>query len=275
MNAGGVGAAVATKGKLMQAPPVLEQQLSNTIGMRLAFLPPGSFWMGSPESEPDCYGNEWPLHAIGITRPFYIGIYPVTQYEFEAVVGSNPSFFHAGRGGGLYHPVEQVSWTDAAKFCARLSALPAEKEVGRLYRLPTEAEWEYACRAGTQTPFAFGASLASAEANFNGLYPYGTAPRGPYLRQTSRVGSYSANAFGLFDMHGQVWEWCADFYDDDYYQVSPTYDPPGPVAGIRRSVRGGAWSYAARGCRSAVRYGYGPGVRNSRFGFRVVCSVAE
>jgi formylglycine-generating enzyme required for sulfatase activity len=257
----------------MSAIPGQGQQISNAIGMRLALVSPGSYWMGSPESEAECYSNEWPLHAIGITRPFYIGIYPVTQYEYEAVTGDNPAFFHAGRGGGPNYPVEQVSWTDAARFCARLSAVPAEKEGRRQYRLPTEAEWEYACRAGTQTPFAFGASLSSSEANCNGLYPYGGAPRGPYLRQTSPVGSYSGNAFGLFDMHGQVWEWCADYYDDEFYRISPTYDPQGPEVGKRRSVRGGSWSYAARGCRSAVRYGYGPGARNARFGFRVVCLV--
>jgi formylglycine-generating enzyme required for sulfatase activity len=257
----------------MQATPGLERRLRNAIGTYLVLVPPGSFWMGSPESEPDCYGNEWPLHAVGITRPFYIGVYPVTQYEYEAVVGHNPSYFHAGRGGGPYLPVEQVSWADAFEFCARLTALPAERQAGRQFRLPTEVEWEYACRAGTQTPFAFGTSLSSSEANFNGMYPYGGAPRGSYLRQTTRVGSYPANAFGLYDVHGQVWEWCADYYDDDYYQVSPTYDPQGPETGVRRSVRGGSWSYAARGCRSAVRYGYGPGVRNARFGFRVVCTV--
>jgi len=259
----------------MQTSTAWEGRISNSIGMQLVLLPPGSFWMGAPESESECYSNEWPLHAVGITRPFYLGVFPVTQREYQAVTGRNPSFFHRGNGGGPDNPVEQVSWTDAVEFCRLLSALPPEREARRAYRLPTEAEWEYACRAGTMTPFYVGEALSSLQANFNGMYPYGGAPPGPYLRKTTRVGVYPGNAFGLYDLHGQVWEWCLDYYEDNFYAVSPTYDPQGPTAGTRRTVRGGAWSYAARGCRSAVRYGYGPNVRNSRFGFRVVCSFPE
>src|SRR5581483_3890845 len=148
------------------------------------------------------------------------------------------------------HPVVCVSWNDAAAFCAWLT-----RAAGRVYRLPTEAEWEYACRAGTTTPFHFGESLGPAEANIDGAQPYGGAPPGPSRGGTTRVGSYPANGFGLHDMHGNVYEWCGDWYDPGYYAVSDGRDPRGPASGSERCVRGGAWNTAAVRCRSGCRKG--------------------
>ena len=188
-------------------------------------------------------------HEVSITKPFYLGVYVVTQAEYEKVMGNNPSWFSA-KGDGKdkvkdmdtgQFPVEKVSWDDAVAFCKKLSELPEEKKAGRVYRLPTEAEWEYACRAGTKTAFHYGDSLSSKQANFNGNFPYGGADKGPYLGRTAKVGSYAANAFGLYDMHGNVWEWCQDWYDENYYKNSPKEDPPGPAQGLHRVVRGGGW----------------------------------
>src|SRR5262249_4711820 len=154
--------------------------------------------------------------------------------EYEKVVGKFPNrpIFKADRGGGPDHPMENVLWAEAVEFCKRLSALAEEKRAARRYRLPTEAEWEYACRAGTTTPFHFGDSLSAKQANFNGNFPYGDAGKGPYLRQTAKVGSYLPNAWGLYDMHGNVAEWCADWYDPAYYKHSPREDPRGPAKGV-------------------------------------------
>ena len=138
-------------------------------------------------------------------------------------------------------PAEQVTWVKARNFVEKLSALPAEQQAGRGYRLPTEAEWEYACRAGTQTAFYSGDSLSSAEANFNGNYPFGGAAKGPFLSRTTEVGSFQPNAFGLYDMHGNVWEWCQDRYGLRYYAESVEDDPTGPDQGSRRIIRGGDW----------------------------------
>jgi formylglycine-generating enzyme required for sulfatase activity len=172
-------------------------------------------------------------------------------------------------------PVESLSWWEAVDFCLRLSDLPEEKKAGRKYRLPTEAEWEYACRAGTPSsmPFHFGRSLSSQQANFNGNYSYGNAPKGDFLDRTTTVGTYEANAFGLHDMHGNVWEWCADWYDPHYYKRSPKQDPQGPEDGNRRIVRGGSWYYNGCSCRAAQRFRIEPGFRGDGIGLRVVCVV--
>ena len=193
-----------------------------------------------------------------LTGPFYLGLFPVTQAQYEVVMGSNPSRFRGAAGGGPDHPVESVSWDDAAAFCARLSALPAEKEMGRVYRLPTEAEWEYACRAGTLTPFSFGASLSASQASFDGQHPYGEGSRGPAPPRTARVGTFAANLFGLYDMHGNVWEWCSDWFDAAYYQRSPRQGPPGPAEGAFRVLRGGSWRNQAVTCRAAYRNALAP-----------------
>jgi len=257
--------------------------LTNSIGMKLVPIPAGEFLMGSPESDKDAPEDEKPPHRVRITRPFYMGAYVVTQEEYQRVRGINWSFFSATGPGkdkvaGLNtarFPVEQIRWPDAVEFCRQLSELPAEKQAGRIYRLPTEAEWEYACRAGTTTAFYRGDSLSSDQANFNGNHPYGGAKKGPFLSRTSEVGSYPPNAFGLYDMHGNVWQWCADWYGLDYYQKSPVEDPRGPTQGSRRVIRGGEWYGDARDCRSAFRYADLPTGIFYVMGFRVVMTTSD
>ena len=165
--------------------------------------------------------------------------------------------------------MENVSWEEAEEFCQKLTKKEGD---GRLYRLPTEAEWEYSCRGGadSSTRFHFGDALSSTQANFDGNYPYGGADNGKYLECTCKVGSYKKNAFGLYDMHGNTWEWCADWFGSDYYAKSPPLDPPGPAEGSMRVYRGGSWYDTAQNCRSAFRGRNPPGHRNNNRGFRVV-----
>jgi formylglycine-generating enzyme required for sulfatase activity len=262
--------------------------------MKFVLIPPGKFLMGmSDEGREDyvrnipdfpretCLGwvaNESPQHEVWITRAFYLGACPVTQAQFEEVMGQSPSRFRAGgpeasRARGLDtsdFPVDSVTWHDAVAFCARLSELPEEKKAGRTYRLPTEAEWEYACRAGTTTAFHFGASLSSKQANFDGNYPYGGARKGRYLNRPSLVGSYPPNAFGLFDMHGNINEWVSDWYGARYYARSPRRDPKGPKKGTRRIIRGGSHSHRGANARSGTRIAWSGDSANRNIGFRVV-----
>ncbi len=254
--------------------------ITNSIGMELALIPPGKFLMGSPASEAERDADE-SQHEVAITRPFHLGVFEVTQAQYQKVMGKNPAFFNPANGGGPDHPVEQVVWQDALAFCQKLSGLAEEKSAGRAYRLPTEAEWEYACRAGTTTVCHFGDALSSKQANFNGNFPHG-GEKGPYLAKTNKVGSYPANAFGLHDMHGNVWEWCSDWYDPDYYRQSPREDPQGPAKGVLatgfredfyRVARGGCWIEEGRGCRAAYRFRFMPSDPYRLVGFRVVCVV--
>src|SRR5262245_34596916 len=213
-----------------------------------------------------------------------MGVSEVTQREYYKVMDpkvKRASTFKENRGGGPDHPVENVTWEQAEVFCNALSALNEEKQAGRSYRLPTEAEWEYACRAGTTTPFHLGNTLSAKQANFNGEFPYGKADKGDYLRRTARIGSYPPNAWGLYDMHGNVAEWCSDFYDEDYYSRSPRADPRGPAKGVvatdynsfYRVVRGGCWLDEGRACRSACRWRAMPNEPYRLYGIRVVCVV--
>ncbi len=258
-----------------------EPVITNSLGMKLALIPAGKFQMGSSATEAERDPEEVP-HEVTISRPFYLGVHEVTQAQFQRISGKNPSFFSPQLGGGPDHPVEQVSYNGAAEFCRKLSNLEAEKTAGRVYRLPTEAEWEYACRAGTTTAFHCGASLASTQANFNGNYPYGDGAKGPYLKKPAKVGSYAPNAWGLHDMHGNVAEWCTDWYDPEYYKHSPATDPPGPAKGVLYTgfekdyfhvVRGGCWLDEGRGCRSAYRLRFQSSEAYRLVGFRVVCVV--
>jgi formylglycine-generating enzyme required for sulfatase activity len=241
--------------------------------MKLALIPAGTFLMGSPAGEADRSPDEGPQHEVTISRPFYLGVYPVTQEQYEQVMGTNPSWF-SPRGGGSdkvrtqntrTSPVESVSWEDAAAFCRKLSELPEEKRRGLVYRLPTEAEWEYACRGGASSsiPFYFGHSLSATQANFNN-----------HLGRTTGVGSFPTNGFGLHEMHGNIWEWCQDWFDANYYANSPNEDPQGPQSGEGRVLRGGSWSGDAWLCRSALRYRGAPGFRYFNIGFRVALTVA-
>jgi len=254
----------------------LPLELANSIGMKLIYVPAGEFDMGSPGGEEARDADE-DLHRARVNDPFYLGIYEVTQAEYQQVMGKNPSSC-SPTGATRYtaadtsrFPVESVSCQDAVEFCRRLSELADEKLANRTYRLPIEAEWEFACRAGKMTPFHFGSTLNGQQANCNGQYPYGTGIKGPYLARPTTVGSYTPNAFGLYDMHGNVWEWCADAYGD--YQVgSPTDDPKGPETDSNRVLRGGGWSFRSQYCRSAFRDRYSPLGRISYLGFRVARS---
>jgi formylglycine-generating enzyme required for sulfatase activity len=277
-----LGSLFAGAGPIQQGAQDRNKMITNAIGMKLTLIPAGKFLMGSPMNEPERDTDEG-QHEVKITKPFYLGIHEVSQREWERVMPKNPSVFHPKNGGSPEHPVEQVLWGEAVEFCKKLSDLPEEKRAGRAYRLPTEAEWEYACRAGTQTIFHFGNRLASNQANFNGRFPYGGAEEGPYLQKTAKVGSYQPNAFGLYDMHGNVAEWCSDWYDPDYYVHSPKEDPHGPSQGVvptgfggfYQVVRGGSWLDEGRGCRAAYRFRFMPSDRYRLVGFRVACELAD
>jgi formylglycine-generating enzyme required for sulfatase activity/serine/threonine protein kinase len=207
--------------------------------------------------------DEVPQHKVKISKGFYFSIYEVTQAKYQTVMGTNPSCF---KGDNL--PVEMISWDEAVEFCRKLS----EKE-GKTYRLPTEAEWEYACRAGTSTPFYFGETISTDQVNYNGDYIYGNGSKGKYRQKTVEVGSLSPNGFGLCDVHGNIWEWCSDWYDGSYYSISPKVDPQGPTSGGHRVLRGGAWISFPKACRSANRDWITPSARTSSFGFRVVMEI--
>jgi formylglycine-generating enzyme required for sulfatase activity len=257
------------------------REVVNSIGMRLRRIPAGTFTMGSPKDEVDreyFYGARENQRVVTIARPFYLGAYEVTQGEYRRVMGSNPSFFSPTGGGRKVvarwntsrFPVERVSWYDALAFCKKLSELPAEKSAGRVYRLPSEAEWEYGCRAGSPRyhPFAFGNALSSFQANFNGNIPYGGARRGVNLKRPTWVGSYAPNAWGLYDMHGNVAEWCAR---DEPVGAS------GAGAGaskIRCVLRGGGWRGCGRDCRSAYRHMVRGDNGLNDAGFRVLVEAA-
>ena len=242
----------------------------NSLGMEFARIPPGTFLMGSPETEAKRKLDEGPQRPFKLTQPFYLGVYLVTQQEYEQVMGVNPSEFTSANGGGPTHPVENISWDEASAFCKRLSELPEEREAGRVYRLPTEVEWEHAGRAGTTTSFHYGPTLTSQQANMNGDQPY-FAPRGPSQNRTSPVGSYQPNAFGLYDMHGNVWEWCQDWYSEQYLRDAAATDPVGPESGSHRVQRGGCWGAYGECCRSAYRASNDPpGRRLNCIGMRVV-----
>ena len=239
--------------------------------------------MGSAETDDGARDDEKPQHQVQISRPFYMGAYEVTQLQFTGLMEINPSSFtRAGLLQGAPQeldcsslPVDNVTWLAAIEFCRRLSNLPAEKEAGRVYRLPTEAEWEYACRAGTTSIFYFGNSLSSSQANFNGVQPFGSAEQGPFLNRTAPVGSYKPNAFGLYDMHGNLHEWCMDRFDRDYYRDSPNLDPQGSPTGTYRVIRGGDWYSDGRDCRSAFRYADVPEGQFYALGMRVVCELTS
>ncbi|MGA2622049.1 MAG: SUMF1/EgtB/PvdO family nonheme iron enzyme, partial [Thermoguttaceae bacterium] len=251
-------------------------EITNSIGMKLVLIPPGEFEMGSPKEIIDEElrahgGDQWwaerlpgegPRHHVRITQPFYLGVYEVTQGEYERVMGTNPSEFSAtgkekdkvaGQDPKRF-PVECVSWDDCVEFCRKLSALPEEKAAGRWYGLPTEAQWEYACRAGSTGRFNFSpvSRAIPRENDENGLTDYGWF-KGNSEDRTHAVGSKPANAWGLYDMHGNVWEWCQDWYDARYYGVAPTADPTGPPGGSCRVLRGGSCYMDAEYCRSAFR----------------------
>jgi uncharacterized protein (TIGR02996 family) len=230
--------------------------LLSGVEMAFRFIPPGSFLMGSPPDEEDRHEDE-SQHRVTLTQGFFLGIHPVTQAQWQAVLGNNPSRFQAD-----ILPVEQVSWEECQAFCQKLS----ERD-GQLYSLPSEAEWEYACRAGTTTPFHFGPTISTDQANYDGNYIYDQGEKGTYREKTTPVGSFPANAWGLFDLHGNVWEWCQDTYGN--YGGNDTKDPFNTKEGAG-VLRGGSWiSYPGR-CRAAFRCRGGPASRTHFWGCRVV-----
>jgi formylglycine-generating enzyme required for sulfatase activity len=253
------------------------REITNSIGMELVRIPAGTFTMGSPEGEEGRGASEM-QHEVEITRPFWLGKYEVTQAQWREVMGDNPSWFSSGGGGRAAvqgkstdaFPVDSVSWHEVQTFLTALSARAQEKDNGRAYRLPSEAEWEYACRGGSATyqVFHYGNSLSSFQANFNGNEPYGGAPRGPQLLRTRQVGRYKPNAFGLYDMHGNALEWCQDWYDPVYYGRSPRKDPVNTVPGTSRVIRSGAREGGGRFARSAGRWRDLPSARNPFLSFR-------
>jgi formylglycine-generating enzyme required for sulfatase activity len=236
--------------------PAKSRQTAPQIEM--ALMPAGTFMMGSPDGVGS--NDEHPQHRVTV-QSFYMGKYEVTQAQYRAVMGTNPSKF---KGDDL--PVENVSWNDAKEFCRKLSQI-----TGREYRLPSEAEWECACRAGTTTEFAFGRSLSSEQANFDDNFGYGGAPNGIFRQKTTPVGSFQPNAFGLYDMHGNVWEWCEDWYHESY-NGAPLDGSAWLSGGEQkyRVLRGGAWTEIRGNVSSAVRDPVLPDNRLHNHGFRLV-----
>lgn len=230
-------------------------ELGSGVRLSTLLIPAGSFQMGSPDGEAERGVNE-KLHTVDITRPFYIGKFAVTQAEFTAIMGGHRSYFK-----GAMNPVENVSWFDATIFCDLLT-----ERTGKRVQLPTEAQWEYACRAGTTTPFNCGATIGSNDANFNGTYVYGKGAPGVFRKTTLPVGSFKANAFGLHDMHGNVYEWCRDAYVQNNEKLSR--NDPFNQHGAARVVKGGSWYDFPGNCRSACRNGYSDAY--PYVGFRVV-----
>jgi len=235
-------AVVAQAQETQQAnKPIAGTAITNSVGMKFVLIPAGTFTMGTEEKQA-VYDNEVPSHTVTISKPYYMGVYEVTQDQWEAVMDSNPSYRKCGNC-----PVETVSYYDVLAFIKALN----EKEETTRYRLPTEAEWEYACRAGSKGAFCFGddEDLLYRYAWFMDDEKEGPQP----------VGRKRANTWGLYDMHGNVWEWVQDWYAEDYYENSPEADPTGPVDGTYRIFRGGSWLISAAGCRCARRVFIAPG----------------
>jgi formylglycine-generating enzyme required for sulfatase activity len=229
----------------------------------MVLIPAGGFWMGTPVEEGGYVKAEQPVHRVRLTRSFWMGVYEVTQEQYRAVMGQNPS-----QSKGAKRPVENVSWADAQEFCKRVS-----EKTGETARLPTEAEWEYACRAGTTTAYCFGDSISTDLANYDRSEADeddDLVPLGESRQRTMPVGSFPANPWGLHDMHGNVSEWCQDWFAREYYPKSPDADPMGPETGKYRVIRGGALHSAPRFCRSGFRGAVPPDSRHKSAGFRVV-----
>jgi formylglycine-generating enzyme required for sulfatase activity len=259
-----------TKRETLQGK-LFSQKIDGDISLAMVQMPAGKFLMGSPASEKERSADEGPQHEVSVPA-FFIAQTLVTQAQWRAVaklpkvkadLNPEPSGFK-----GDQRPVEQVSWWEAQEFCDRLS-----KSTGVAYRLPSEAEWEYACRSGTTMPFHFGETIITDVANYDDNYIYGNGPKGKYLAQTTDVATYPANAWGLYDMHGNAWEWCADHWHDNY-KDAPT-NGSAWLSGKNdadRLLRGGSWSSDPDRCRAANRYHYVPAYRSRHFGFRVVCA---
>jgi len=294
----------------IQRPPEpadakLEPTLTNSIGMKFTLIPAGTMQMGSSPGDrervekhfqslglkgplyKEHLDREQPQHEVEITQSFYMGVYEVTQEEYETVMKTNPSWFQKGKGGAKLverlntkrFPVESVSWDMAVVFTQMLSNRPEEKQHRRVYRLPTEAEWEYACRGKSSAqPFHYGNKLTHHEANFDTNYPFNSGEKANGVGRPVAVDhpKYRPNDFGLYHMHGNVWEWCSDYFAADYYMHSPRRDPQGPTTpNPLRVTRSGSWGYGAWYCRSALRGKCGQDEAHAGSGFRIVCVTAR
>ncbi|TAF02824.1 MAG: serine/threonine protein kinase [Oscillatoriales cyanobacterium] len=239
------------------------ENLGRGVNLEMVQIPGGTFMMGSPDNEQGRYTDESPQHRVTVPT-FFAGKYAITQAQWEAVMGNNPSRFK-----GEKRPVENVPWDDAVEFCKKLS-----QTTRKTYRLLSEAEWEYACRAGTTTPFHFGETITPELVNYDGNYPYAKASKGLYRQETTDVGSFPPNAFGLYDMHGNVWEWCSDKWHGDYSKAPADGSSWETGTDNNRVLRGGSWNDLAVNCRFAYRRRNSAGFRYSCIGFRVALASA-
>ena len=265
----------------------------NSVGMRLVLIPAGKFKMGSrdsaaevakrcamPNAQAGWFQDEHPRRQVTLTRPFYMSIHEVTQEAYQKVTNPNPDEnakkaldAYPAEYKGANMPAGNVAFNDAEKFCNTLAGLEAEKEEGRKYYVPTEAEWEYACRAGTETPFSFGEAASTKQANYHGDYTYGDGQKGENRQKPVTAGSLPPNPWGLHEMHGNLSEWCSDKYDK-YGRAAET-DPKGSEKGNARILRGGSWRSYPGACRSAFRHRNEPGMRSYNIGFRICCAAVK
>ncbi|MGA2257306.1 MAG: formylglycine-generating enzyme family protein [Thermoguttaceae bacterium] len=251
----------AGAGSKTEGPPKqIAVDLGRGVKLEMVRIPAGEFMMGSPSADKDARDEEKPQHRVRITKPYYLGTYLVTQEQWQAVMGNNPSHFT-----GPNSPVEEVSWDDCQQFLGKLNA--KSRPGGGKFQLPSEAQWEYACRAGSKTAYSFGDDESGL-----GEYSWYMANAND---KSQPVGQKKPNAFGLYDVHGNVGEWCQDWYGDGYYANSTADDPSGPTTGLTRVNRGGGWDRPARYCRSAFRSYYVPGFRLDFVGFRVAQVLAD
>ena len=245
----------------------LTLDLGNKVTLKLVLIPAGKFIMGSSETEKGREENET-RHEVTISKPFYMGVTEVTQEQYEVVMGNNPSTYK-----GKTNPVEMANWNDAVEFCKKLSA-----KTGKTVQLPTEAQWDYACRAGSMTRFSIGDQAEELhkygnycdKSNTDNL-PWQDKEHSDGFDKTAPVGSFKPNAWGLYDMHGNIWEWCSDWNGD--YPAGAVTDPTGPKDGCLRVLRGGSWYMSPQGCRSARRHGGNPDGPNGYSGFRVAVAA--
>jgi formylglycine-generating enzyme required for sulfatase activity len=248
----------------------LTEDLGNSAILEMVYIPEGTFWMGSPESEGKRYSKERPQHSVKV-KAFFISKYPVTQAQWKEIAllpeARSKLKLRPSRPGGKSHAVTEISWFDAVEFCARLS-----EKTGHKYRLPSEAEWEYACRAGTTTPFHFGETITSDLVNCDSSHPYRSEPKGIYRKKTLPVGSLQfANAFGLFDIHGNVWEWCLDNWYENYNNAPTNGEAWLDIAENQtRVIRGGSWLNDQSLCRSSSRLYRNASDMANHVGFRIV-----
>jgi formylglycine-generating enzyme required for sulfatase activity len=250
----------------MGIPVEREFRLEGVNKMTFVLIPAGDFHMGSHKSEKGRENDEGPIHDVRISKAFYMSKYEVTQSQFESLM--DVELKYKFRGADL--PVENVNWYEANTFNSRLSSM-----FGEVFKLPSEAQWEYACRAGTDTPFYTGETISSEQANYEACHVYGDGRRGSFPDRTTKVGSYPANAFGLHDMHGNVWEWCSDWYRKDYYKNEDFVDPMGPEKAFRHVIRGGSWNHPPEKLRSADRNSRISGANRRHIGFRPILEIHE